>query len=81
MNNTTNRKIETLKLGIKYHQENTGRCHYKDRPLGCPMYTMMDSKLTKHFTKEELQLAFFAGLIGNNGHDGTIFKNCKDISI
>ena len=48
----------------------------KDRPNGCPMKRMMIDEL-QELTKFEIHIAFTLGLIGNNGHDGTIVKNSK----
>lgn len=50
----------------------------RDRPLGCPMRCNTLKEIQEGFANQEYYLAFNLGLIGNNGHEGTIIKNvCK----
>ena len=49
----------------------------KQRPIGCPMINSMKSSIKDNLSVEEIYIAFRLGLIGNNGHDGTIVKNSK----
>lgn len=48
----------------------------KDRPMGCPMKTMMIEEL-QDLSKEEIHVAFHLGLIGNNSVVGSIVENSK----
>jgi len=49
----------------------------RDRPTGCPMIKTMKSSIADNLSREEIYIAFRLGLIGNNGHDGTIVANSK----
>jgi len=47
----------------------------RNRPTGCPMRAMAISEIDL-LSNEEYYIAFSIGLIGNNGHEGTIINNC-----
>ena len=47
-----------------------------NRPLGCPMKRMMIEEL-QELSKEELHVAFYLELIGNNNRVGSIVANSK----
>jgi hypothetical protein len=47
----------------------------RNRPTGCPM-RVMTIKEIELLSNEEYYIAFSIGLIGNNGHEGKIIKNC-----
>ena len=47
----------------------------RNRPTGCPMRVMAIQEI-ELLSYEEYYIAFSIGLIGNNGHEGTIIKNC-----
>lgn len=49
----------------------------KERPAGCPELKSMKTSITTDLTREEIYIAFRLGLIGNNGHKGTIVENSK----
>ena len=72
-----NEKIEKIRTAISI--STLPRNRYKNRPIGCPMKRMCAAELRAAFTTEELHHAFALGLIGNNGHDGSIIKNAKDL--
>ena len=48
----------------------------KNRPVGCPMRRMMTEEL-QELSNEELHVAFYLGLIGNESARGAIIKNAK----
>lgn len=51
----------------------------KNRPVGCPMKRMMATEL-QDLSKEELHVAFYLGLIGNENVSGTVIKNSKNLT-
>ena len=77
-----NEKIEKLKAALNYYSTEIGQCDQRhNRALGCPMIRRMDSLLQTEFSPADLRQAFTLGLIGNNGHAGTIITNSFDITI
>lgn len=48
----------------------------RNRPIGRPMRHNLKKELLT-LSDAELNIAFILGLIGNNGHDGTIVENSK----
>lgn len=75
---TLENKINEMKEALR--ASTTPRCFYKNRPFGCPMRTMMDSRFVALCVGIDLYHAFVDGLIGNNAHEGSIINNCKDVS-
>lgn len=50
----------------------------RDRPLGCPMRCNTIQEVQDGLSNQEYYIAFNLGLIGNNGHKGSIIENvCK----
>lgn len=75
---TLKNKIEEIKKAVE--NSNIPRNQYKNRPIGCPMLAMMDSRLVDLCTGIDLYKAFAIGVIGNEGCSGTIINNSKNIS-
>ena len=75
---TLNEKIELIRETLS--NSTTPRNQYKNRPMGCPMKSMMDSRLTDLCIGIDLYHAFADGLIGNQGHNGSIINNSKNVS-
>lgn len=75
---TLNEKIELIKQTLR--DSKTPRNQYKNRPMGCPMRKMMDSRFVNLCNGIDLYHAFADGLIGNDGHNGSIINNSKNIS-
>ena len=74
-------KEKIKELTIELNKIDTSNSQIKQRPVGCPMKAMMDSRLTNAFpNQKQLHKAFMFGLIGNNRHEGTVINNCKDVS-
>ena len=69
-------QIENLKKEIERIWNSTTSNERRNRPTGCPTYTFgLKKELRDNFTKQEIHVAFNRGLIGNNGHSGSIVKN------
>lgn len=66
--------IEEIKKKVK--QANLSGTKCKPRPIGCPMQNNCTDEL-QQLSKYEFHAAFLLGLIGNNGHDGSIIKNAQ----
>lgn len=71
-------KVAELRIAVE--NSNIPRNQYKNRPMGCPMKAMMDSRLTELCTGIDLYKAFAIGAIGNEGRSGTIINNAKNIN-
>ena len=76
-------KIETLKKGIAYFMKQATAAQKRDRggKLGTAiMYNLIDIRLRNALTREEYLVGFHFGLIGNNGHQGTIVSNAEELA-
>ena len=49
----------------------------KTRHVGQPMRRKIKEEL-QSLSNEEISIAYYLGLIGNNGHEGKIIKNAKE---
>ena len=78
---------ETLKSAINYYREEATSSQKRNGNknglyMGNPIkYTSTDSRLQNILSREEYYIGFALGLIGNNGHDGTILKNASNIDL
>ena len=75
-------KIKTLKKAISYFMKEATSAHKHDRgsKLGTAiMYSMIDSRLRDALTRQEYLVGFHFGLIGNNGHKGSIIINSEKL--
>lgn len=76
-------KVAEIKSALK--AANLTNADLRGRSTGCPMVSSMDAKLVKEFLLQgmghgHIRASYNIGLIGNNGHAGSIIENCKDIS-
>lgn len=67
-------QIETIIEKVKQADLSTTSC--KARPVGCPMQRNCSIEL-QQLSKYQYHAAFRLGLIGNNGHVGSIIDNVK----
>ncbi len=77
-------KIKTLKNGISYFMKEATSAQKRNRgsKLGTAiMYNMIDSRLRDALTRQEYLVGFHFGLIGNNGHKGSIITNADNIAL
>ena len=75
---TLQNQIEEIKTIIN---NNGGVSSYpnrikRNRPTGCPMRVSTVKEVKEGLSNQEYYIAFSLGLIGNNGHNGTIISNC-----
>lgn len=66
--------IEKIKEKVKLSNLSNSQC--KSRPIGCPNQNNCKDEL-QELSKYEFHAAFLLGLIGNNGHDGSIINNSQ----
>ena len=74
MKKITQNQIDAIIAAVA--EKDFSRTSCKARPVGCPMQFMAAPEL-QVLSKYQYHAAFRLGLIGNNGHVGSIIDNVK----